>query len=237
MSQLPLFFTHSLVSDQVLLTGDDARHCFRVLRLREGDEIRMTDGYGNAGTAKILDTNIDRCVAIITRRDEIQNRSLNIHIGISPLKNVDRFEWFIEKATELGVSKITPILTARTEKTAIKTERLEKIIISGLKQSGQYWKPTLSAPVSFDKYLDEHTECQRFIAYCEDKPPLHLANSCLKVKDVSLLIGPEGDFTMNEVEKALSKNYTMVSLGENRLRTETAGIVAVEIVHIINSIV
>jgi 16S rRNA (uracil1498-N3)-methyltransferase len=232
----PLFFTDAIDEKNVVLTGDDARHCYRVLRLGPGDVIRVTNGLGKLASARIVLNDSNQCIAELSEIEVVKPLSFNIHIGISPLKNVDRFEWFIEKATEIGVTSITPLISTRTERVSIKVERLEKIIVSAVKQSGEYWKPLLRPAENFNTFLEKFPEACRFIAYCEDKPPMHLARACKDTGDVVLLIGPEGDFTPDEIALALEKQYKMVSLGEKRLRTETAGVVALNIIQVVKAL-
>ena len=232
----PLFFTDAFEAGKIILTGDDARHCYRVLRLGPGDVIRVTDGRGRLATANIIVNDATQCIAEWSAIEEVQPTASRIHIGISPLKNVDRFEWFVEKATEIGLTSITPLICSRTERSSIKYERLEKIIVSAVKQSGEYWKPSLHPAENFNSFVEKFPETGRFIAYCEDRPPMHLAQACKDTGDVVLLIGPEGDFTPDEIALALEKKYKMVSLGEKRLRTETAGIVALNIIRVVKAL-
>ena len=230
---LPFFYKKDIDNNvpSVTLDEDSSKHVVQVLRMQNGEQLQLTDGKGKIFTCEITDNNRKRCAVTIIQTTNHQPPITNVSIAISLLKNVNRFEWFLEKATEIGVTQIIPLICSRTEKQNFKTERLQSILISAMLQSQQCWLPEMREPVSYKKLLEgfaTHQELQKFIAHCEDEnnkialQPKLLNHSTSKL----ILIGPEGDFTKEEIDFALQQNYTPVSLGNTRLRTETAGIVA-----------
>ena len=233
---LPFFYKEDLVasSNDIVLDEATSKHIVQVLRMQNGGQLQLTNGKGILFTAEISDNNRKKCIVTVIQKSEIANLKSKIIIAISPVKNNTRFEWFLEKATEIGVSEIIPLLCERTEKTTFKFERMKSILVSAMLQSQQCWLPVLHEPVRYDKLwqssktlpkLDEYQ--QKFIAHCINDAKRNLAdmiNDALSSKII--LIGPEGDFTPDEIELALQNHYSAVSLGETRLRTETAGIVA-----------
>jgi len=226
---LPYFYIRAANADITQLTLDEnnSKHIIQVLRMKIGELMHVTDGQGHIFTCKIIDDHKKKCIVSVLETKKVDPPKKKICIGISPLKNNSRFEWFIEKATEIGVAQIVPLLCERTEKVQVKTERLQSILISAMLQSQQAWLPVLTTPIKFLDYLKTATSSQKLIAHCE---PDHAktALSTLPSKNESLiLVGPEGDFTNREIEEALQQNFKPVALGNTRLRTETAAIVAV----------
>ena len=230
--KLPLFYKPAILQTDTSIVLDEAasKHIVMVLRMRAGEQLQLTDGKGSLFTVEIIDDNRKRCgvkVLSVTATPAAQKK---ITIAISPVKNNSRFEWFLEKATEIGVSEIVPVICARTEKQQFKYDRMNSILISAMLQSQQSWLPVLSEPVKFIeyiKYVKDKAGLQKFIAHCEessDKIFLHKHISILA--NQLILIGPEGDFTKTEIDFALENNFIPVALGQTRLRTETAGIVA-----------
>ena len=220
---------------QFTFAKEESRHIIRVLRKKEGDSIFITNGKGYLFYSKISIASDKRCVVVIEKVAVIKNSLENhVHIAIAPTKNNQRLEWFLEKATEIGVSEITPIICEHSERKMIKKERLEKVLVSAMKQSKRYYLPTLNNAIPFKKFLDIDFQCNKFIAHCEDKEKLTLKNQLSKNQDVLILIGPEGDFSLSEISLALEKGFKPISLGKSILRTETAGIVAVQNVAFIN---
>jgi 16S rRNA (uracil1498-N3)-methyltransferase len=229
---LPFFYKENIESTSSTIHLDEAnsKHIVQVLRMKIGEQLNLTDGKGNLLTAKIIDDNRKKCAVAIQSTTNQQSSINNITIAISLLKNTTRIEWFLEKATEIGVTEIIPLICDRTEKTTFKFERLNGIVVSAMLQSQQCWLPKLFEPIKFERYIKEIKEeanLQKYIAHCEDattKNPLTTHHSPLTKK--LILIGPEGDFTKPEINLALQNNFTPVSLGNTRLRTETAGVVA-----------
>lgn len=226
---LPFFYKKDLIASttDVILDEAASKHIVQVLRMQNGEQLQLTNGRGDLFTAEITDNNRKRCAVMITQQSKIGNLKSKITIAISTVKNNTRFEWFLEKATEIGVSEIIPLICTRTEKTTFKFERMNSILISAMLQSQQRWLPVLHEPVKFKELVSIAAQQQKFIAHCEDETKRNLAdlnNESLSSK--MILIGPEGDFTAEEIELALQNNFSAVSLGETRLRTETAGMVA-----------
>lgn len=215
------------------LPEEEAQHCIRVLRLGTGDEITLTDGKGNFYRAEITAATNKRClVKIIETLPQEPLWQGHLHIAMAPTKNMDRNEWFAEKATEIGFDELTFLNCRFSERKVIKTERIEKILISAIKQSLKARLPKLNEMVDFDKFITRDYPGQKFIAHCyEGEKPL-LKNVLKPGEDALVLIGPEGDFSEEEVAKAIKHGFQPISLGKSRLRTETAALVAC---HTINS--
>ena len=230
------FYSTQIFSTYILLSEEEAHHCTKVLRCKTGDKVEVLNGSGSLFSGCISTIQKHEVQIEITGIIHTENENKNkLSIGICPTKNPARIEWFIEKATEIGVVNIFPITTQRTEKNTIKHERLQHIIESAAKQSGQLYFPTLYPIQSFKQLINNTPNdlSQKLIAHCEgDKH--HLKNIYLKNSSAILLIGPEGDFTSTEVQEALNKNYQPVSLGNSILRVETAGVVACSIIQTLN---
>lgn len=226
---LPFFYKEDIQASlaSVVLDEDTSKHIVQVLRMQNGEPLQLTNGRGDLFTCEITDNNRKRCSVKILQTSNLKGQSSNITIAISLIKNSSRFEWFLEKATELGVSEIVPLICERTEKTAFKAERMKSILVSAMLQSQQCWLPVLHEPTKFNALVHSSAQQQKFIAHCMDDAKRSLTdlnNESLSSKVI--LIGPEGDFTPGEIELALQNNFSAVSLGETRLRTETAGIAA-----------
>lgn len=231
---MALFYVPNLDAGNIL-PEDESLHAVKVLRLHAGDEISIVDGVGGYYTAKITSAHPKRCgFEIIRSIPEYGKRDYKLHIAIAPTKNIERLEWFVEKATEIGIDEITPIICRYSERKVVKQERLEKIIVSAAKQSIKAYFPALNAQCTFDEFLKNCKADQKFIAHCYEADKKYLFTEVVHSKDVIILIGPEGDFSKEEVEKALQNNFIPVSLGESRLRTETAGVVACHTVALIH---
>jgi 16S rRNA (uracil1498-N3)-methyltransferase len=229
---LPYFFAPSITPQKTgnlfLLEEDTSRHIVQVLRMEEGAPIRLTDGLGLMATASITSAHKKKCEVRIETLTQTTAKTKQVSIAISLIKNNSRFEWFLEKATEIGVTEIIPLICKRTEKQHFRYERMQGILIAAMLQSQQTFLPVLHEPADFTKLLTEADEATRFIAYCDerDRPSLKeiVAGGDI-ISNARLLIGPEGDFTPEEIDAALNSGYQPVSLGVNRLRTETAGVV------------
>ncbi len=226
---VPFFYKEYLVASttDVVLDETSSKHIVQVLRMQNGEQLQLTNGKGDLLIAEIADNNRKKCALKIIQKSKIANPKSTITIAISPVKNNTRFEWFLEKATEIGVSEIIPLICSRTEKTAFKFERMKSILVSAMLQSQQTWLPVLHEPTKFNELITSSAHQQKFIAHCIDDAKRNLAdlnNESLYSKII--LIGPEGDFTPAEIELALQNHFSAVALGETRLRTETAGIVA-----------
>ena len=225
----------STATEQLVFDKIESKHIVRVLRKKENDVLKITNGKGYLFDAKISFASDKKCMAniiAITKKEKPWNYYL--HIAIAPTKNNDRIEWFLEKATEIGIDEITPIICANSERRIVKLDRFEKIIQSAMKQSLKFTLPKLNAPVKFNEFIQQDFDGTRCIAHCEDQDKNLLKKVVAPSEKVTLLIGPEGDFSTDEIQKALAKKWTPVSLGESRLRTETAALVAVNLVSFIN---
>jgi len=222
-------------SKEILFDKIESKHIVRVLRKKENDILDITNGNGSLFKAKITLANDKRCIAeIIQVQEKDKLWDYYLHIAIAPTKNNDRLEWFLEKATEIGIDEITPIICQNSERKIVKQERLEKIIQSAMKQSLKFTLPKLNEPIKFNDFINQDFKGKTCIAHCEDDEKTLLKTIVNTKEKITILIGPEGDFSTQEIKKALSKNITPISLGESRLRTETAGLVAVQTVAIIN---
>ena len=231
---MKLFYAPDILRNQVL-PEEESGHAVRVLRLQSGDNIEVVDGAGGFYKAVIANPHPKRCsFEIIEKTEEFGKRDFKLHMAIAPTKNIERYEWFIEKAVEIGIDEITPLLCRFSERKIIKPERLEKIIISAAKQSLKAYFPRLNPMVSFDEFIKSQHAAQKFIAHCYEEDKKLLQNIYLKSSDVIILIGPEGDFSPEELQKALKHDYQPVSLGSSRLRTETAGVAACHTVVMMN---
>ncbi|KAA2240818.1 16S rRNA (uracil(1498)-N(3))-methyltransferase [Chitinophaga agrisoli] len=225
--ELPVFYAKGLSPEAASYTMDEptSKHCVQVLRRENGQQVLLANGIGQKFTAVITDDNRKRCTVQIQQQETVPAPTPQLHIAIAFTKNASRMEWFLEKATEIGIQSIIPLITHRTEKEKFKTERLENILVSAMLQSQQYYLPQLAAPTAFEQLVQQHQAVQRFIAHCLPDQKTPLQEVMLPGKDTLLLIGPEGDFTPEEVVAALAKGFQPVSLGNTRLRTETAGMV------------
>lgn len=233
---LPFFYKQDidLNTTEVVLDEATSKHIVQVLRMKNGEQLQLTNGKGHLFTCVIKDDNRKKCAVTILKTDNQQRSTNNVTIAISLIKNNGRFEWFLEKATEIGITEIIPLICERTEKTAFKHERMQHILISAMLQSQQSWLPVLHEPVKFATLISQSKQEQKFIAHCEDETNKvsltpQLLNSSTSPQDAAhtlILIGPEGDFTKQEIDLALQNEFIPVALGNTRLRTETAGIVA-----------
>lgn len=226
---LPFFYKEDIVPSGTDIVLDEAtsKHIVQVLRMQHGEQLQLTNGKGDLFTAEITDNNRKRCAVSVIERSEIENLEPRITIAISLIKNSTRFEWFLEKATEIGVTEIIPLICTRTEKTAFKFDRMKSLLVSAMLQSQQCWLPVLHEPTRFKEVVFSADQQQKFIAHCTDQAKRNLAdlnNESLSSKII--LIGPEGDFAPDEIELALQHHFSAAALGETRLRTETAGVVA-----------
>ena len=243
---LPFFYIESFDAPQQLITLNEetSKHVVQVLRMQAGEQLNLTDGKGNLLTAAITDAHKKNCVVRKQAASYSPQAARKVTLAVSLVKNTSRFEWFLEKATEIGVTEIIPLLCERTERQHFRYDRMKGIVVSAMLQSRQTWLPVLHDPVKFENALrqtppsDETTrqlrptgtsdEVLKLIAHCEEteKNPLRKVLSEVEGSNCIILIGPEGDFTTAEIESALQQNYLPVTLGETRLRTETAAVVA-----------
>lgn len=225
---------HSFV--QFAFDPDESKHIVKVLRKKEGDELFITNGDGDLFTARILVADIKKCKAEIISTEKKHEKMYSLHMAVAPTKSADRFEWFLEKATEIGVHEITPLICEHSERKTIKKERLERVIQSAMKQSLRTFLPKLNDAVTFSEFVSKERNGLLFIAHCAEEEKLELKRRAAADKDITILIGPEGDFSATEIDKAYERGFLPVSLGEARLRTETAALVACSTVSFINTV-
>ena len=229
---MQLFFTENTEND-FTISSEESKHITRVLRKKEGDILNFTDGKGNLIVSEITSSDTKKTrVKVIEKIKKEKGHDYYLHIAIAPTKNMDRFEWFLEKATEIGIDEITPIICDRSERKVVKIERCNRILLSAMKQSLKFHKPKLNEAISFTDFIKRDFDGSKYIAHCEKGKKIELKDRKTEKKTL-ILIGPEGDFYPTEIEKADNNNYQAISLGNNRLRTETAGVVAVATINII----
>ncbi len=234
---MQLFYNPDLDNNfsQFVFPAEESKHIVKVLRKKEGDILTITNGKGLFFEAKILIADIRKCKAEIIDITKKHQKAHWLHLVVAPTKMNDRFEWFLEKATEIGVNEITPIICDHSERKIVKIERMEKVILAAMKQSLQAYLPKLNSPITFKEYINTTKEGLLFIAHCEEEEKVELKRRVAADKDVTILIGPEGDFSTSEIKTAYDNGFLPVSLGENRLRTETAAIFACTTVALINN--
>ena len=231
------FYIPEISTNKLHLSIEESKHCIKVLRLQKGDPVFLIDGKGSLYDAIIQVPDPKSCLLEIVNQLKFQSRqSYCLTIAIAPTKNMERLEWFLEKSTEIGIDRIIPIICHRSERKELKVERLEKILVSAMKQSGQKFLPKLSSAVFFNELVSRPMDGDKFIAHCEKGEKKRLKDSIVCGNDVTILIGPEGDFDTSEVNLAFKNGFLPVSLGDSILRTETAGVVACNTVSLVNGI-
>lgn len=234
---MQLFYNPSLDNSATQFTfpSDESKHIVKVLRKKEGDILHITNGKGYRFEAKIISADQKRCKAWIISSHKSIPKRYTLHLVVAPTKMNDRYEWFLEKATEIGVDEITPVICDHSERKVVKLDRMERVLQSAMKQSLQTVLPKLNPAISLKTFLEQEQTGLKFIAHCDDGEKMELKRKVIADMDATILIGPEGDFSKEEIDLARKKGYRPISLGNNRLRTETAAIVACTTVSIINS--
>jgi len=224
---MQLFYAPDIDNDTIEFTFDkeESKHIVKVLRKLEGSILQITNGKGFLFICEVILASEKKCVVKINESQFTKARNFNIHMVVAPTKMNDRYEWFLEKAAEIGVDEITPIICDHSERKIIKTERFDKILISAMKQSNQMYLPVLNEQIKLTDFLSKEISGQKFIAHCEESDKVELKDRIETQQNYTLLIGPEGDFSTNEINKALANGYLPVALGKTRLRTETAALV------------
>ena len=223
---MQLFYTNNSESE-FTLPSEESKHITKVLRKKEGDTLHFTDGKGQLLITEITSTDIRKTrVKIIKKIEQEKQHNYYLHVAIAPTKNMDRFEWFLEKACEIGIDEITPIICDHSERKFVKKERGNRILLSAMKQSLKCHLPKLNEAISLNNFMKQDFIGNKYIAHCENSEKIELKNKETE-KRTLILIGPEGDFSVSEIEKSIEKNYLAISLGNSRLRTETAGLVCV----------
>jgi len=225
---MQLFYNPALTetTTQFVFPKDESKHITKVLRKKEGDILHITNGKGWLFKAEINLADIKHCTVNVITKTYQKQRDYNLHLAVAPTKMNDRYEWFLEKATEIGIDSITPIICDHSERKVIKKERFDKIVQSAMKQSLHYYLPKLNNAIRFSEFIEQEFKGQRFIAHCEELDKKTLKQALQPKQDVTILIGPEGDFSVKEIKTALEHQFIPVTLGATRLRTETAAIVA-----------
>ncbi|NTW32337.1 MAG: 16S rRNA (uracil(1498)-N(3))-methyltransferase [Bacteroidetes bacterium] len=231
---MQLFFVPDILTGNNSLNDDESRHCIKVLRLKKNDFIHITDGKGNLFKAQITDNNSKKCnFSIVETTADYGNRNYKLHIGIAPTKNIDRIEWFLEKATEIGIDEITPVICEHSERRTVNTDRLNRIIISAMKQSLKAYMPLLNKEKKFNEFITNLPKAPKYIGYCNDDT-VKLKNVYTPKNDAIILIGPEGDFSETEINSAKKNDFISINLGNNRYRTETAALMACHTIFLMN---
>ncbi|MCF8244529.1 MAG: 16S rRNA (uracil(1498)-N(3))-methyltransferase [Saprospiraceae bacterium] len=233
-----IFFCNQIQGEFAHFSEEESKHCVQVLRKKPGDTVQFIDGVGHWYEGQISEASKRQVVVqIMSKQPGTDHTGFHLHMAVAPLKSMDRFEWFLEKATEIGVDEITPLLTEHTERSKLRYDRLEKIILSAAKQCLRTRLPKLNELVDFEDFIkpfETNSPGIRFIPHCHEANLPHLKNNCPAGTDVTLLIGPEGDFSKAEVQQVIARGFVEVGLGANRLRTETAAIVACHTIHLAN---
>lgn len=233
---MQLFYNPAISSEdkEVIFPKDESKHIVKVLRKQEGDNLNITNGKGFLFSAEIIEANHNKCKAKITAVEQERDKKYHIHLAVAPTKMNDRFETFLEKATEIGLDKITPIICDHSERKVVKINRFERVLQSAMKQSLHYSIPEISEAISFQEFIQREQNEQKFIAHCEENDKKSLQKELEPGKSYTILIGPEGDFSSEEIESAIKAGFIPVTLGNTRLRTETAAIVAAHTAALIN---
>ena len=233
---MQLFYNPSISETEKSFVFDkeESKHIIKVLRKKESDILFVTNGLGYLFKTEIALASDSKCTVNILSFEKQEPSKFHLHLAVAPTKMNERYEWFLEKATEIGIQEITPIICEHSERKVIKIDRFQKIIESAMKQSLHYFIPKLNEPITYKEFLKKEYSGQKFIAHCEETDKKSLKKELKTKEDVLILIGPEGDFSVKEIQMALDNKYIPVSLGETRLRTETAAIVACHSVVLLN---
>lgn len=223
-------------NNAAILNEEESLHCVKVLRHKVGDIIQVIDGKGTRAIGKIEAAHAKQCAVSLSNKETVEKtRNYELQIAIAPTKNIERIEWFVEKAVEMGIDRITSIKCKNSERTVVKEERLRKVAESAVKQSQQAWLPVVDPLMEFREFIRNTTADVKLIAHCEKDEKKNIKDSIAPGRSYCVLIGPEGDFTHDEIKLALEAGYQPVSLGDTRLRTETAGLYACAALAVLNS--
>lgn len=234
---MQVFYTPDIANDTYTLNEEESKHCSRVLRLEVGDVVHLIDGVGGLYEAELTNINKKNVqLKVVNKQSDFGKRNHYLHIAIAPTKNIDRLEWFLEKATEIGIDEITPIICDRSERKIVKEDRLEKVVTAAVKQSLTAYHPKVNQAVTFAQFLAKQSDGNKLIAHCMDGDKSYIDQLVKPTETCLLLIGPEGDFSPAELEIALQNGYKPVTLGNTRLRTETAALAGCFEVNFLNRI-
>jgi 16S rRNA (uracil1498-N3)-methyltransferase len=234
---MQLFYIPDVQGEFAFLKDEEAHHCVQVLRHKIGDTLHFTDGIGTMYEGVLVEATKKNGMLRIEKRVEQAPKLYHLHIAIAPTKQIERLEWFVEKATEIGIHEITPIYCHHSERKQLRIDRLEKVALSAVKQSLQAYLPKINPDIAFSDFLKstKTNTAKKMMGYCADGVPrIHLKNNYMAGENALILIGPEGDFSEKEVQNALLHGFSAITLGENRLRTETAGVVACGVIGLMN---
>lgn len=233
---MQLFYNPTITEDtkSFVFDKEESKHIIKVMRKKQGDILFVTNGLGFLFKTEIIIAMDTKCSVQIVSFEKSEPLKYHLHLAVAPTKMNDRYEWFLEKATEMGISEITPIICDHSERKFVKTDRFDKIIQSAMKQSLQYYLPKLNEPIAFKDFMKIKNSGRNFIAHCEETDKKSLKDVLLPNENITIMIGPEGDFSDKEIKIALENNYIPVSLGNTRLRTETAAVVACHSVVFVN---
>ncbi len=233
---MQLFYNPAILAtdETFFFDKEESKHIIKVLRKKDTDILHVTNGLGFLFTTQITLASDTKCTVKIVNVEQIEKPNFQLHLAVAPTKLNDRYEWFLEKATEIGVSEITPIICEHSERKFIKTDRFEKIIQTAMKQSNQCFLPILNEPVAFGTFVAKQFVGQKLIAHCEETDKKSLKETLKIYENITILIGPEGDFSFKEINLAIENKFIPVTLGNTRLRTETAAIVACHSVVFLN---
>ena len=237
---MQLFYTPDIDPKNLeyFLNEEESKHCIRVLRLENGHDVQLIDGKGGIYAAKILDAHPKKTkLQILSVTTAFNKRDYYLHIAIAPTKNIERIEWFLEKATEVGIDEISFVICRRSERKELKLDRLNKVVTAAVKQSIMAYHPVLNEALSFNELILKQSNAQKFIAHCEKTDKVNITGELIPKENYLILIGPEGDFTPEEIEAALHNGFKAITLGQSRLRTETAGLAACFEVNFLNRLV
>lgn len=226
------YYTPDVSGNKITLPPDESMHCVKVMRRRVGDHINVVDGKGNLYQTRLEVAERAACILEVEQvEQEYKKLSYHLHIGIAPTKNIDRFEWFLEKSTEIGVGAITPLLCEHSERKHLRYDRLKRILISAMKQSNKAYLPDLNDMISFGEWVKKVDADQKYIAHCDDSGTRQNIWRIPQRPSIAIAIGPEGDFSSPEIASAIELGFSPISMGDHRLRTETAGVVACSAVY------
>ena len=233
---MQLFYNEFIneTSKEIKFDKEESRHIFKVLRKQEGSILNLTNGKGLFFKVTLIHSNLKNCMATVLEVKRQEPLSYSLHLAVAPTKLNDRYEWFLEKATEIGIDEITPIICDHSERKVIKKERLEKVLISAMKQSLKFQLPKFNNPMNVSTFIQGKNHGDLFIAHCEGDSKESLKSRLKQRQSLTILIGPEGDFSWKEIELAFKNNFTPVTLGSSRLRTETAGVAVAQSVAFFN---
>jgi 16S rRNA (uracil1498-N3)-methyltransferase len=229
---MELFFDPEFTG-QGILSESESKHCINVLRHKAGDIITVANGNGHYFKCEIINAHAKKCELSPIEKQAFPKPKFSIHMAVAPTKSIDRFEWMIEKAMELGITEITPLLCQHSERKKVRTDRIERVVVAAMKQSLKAYLPIINELTSFEDFVKDNPD-NGFIAHCYDSDKSPLKKAYPTGTDCTLCIGPEGDFSIEEVEMAVKTGFKPVSLGNSRLRTETAGVVACHTIHLLN---